>query len=104
MASVTNKGIPTEYAFFGDYFNYRKKFYFPEQSDDYWTAVINEADELIRKYDCNDYLRALVLVCVDDLERRYRQEFPEQRIYRTGEVTTTVYKRIMRKHEKEGEQ
>ena len=104
MASVTNKNIPTEYAFTGDYFNFRKKFYHPEEDDDYWTAVINESDALIRKYDCNEYLKALVLVCVDDLERRYRAANYGNNpkiTFIPGEVVTSVYNRIMNRNKQE---
>ena len=95
-------GIDIERAYMNDYWSFRKKYYEVQDSDEYWTAVIRESDALIRKHDCDDYLKALVLVCVDDLERRYRQEFPKRNIYKPGEVATTVYNRIMNKHKKEG--
>ena len=85
-----------------DFWNFRKKYHEVKDDDEYWTGVIQDSDALVRKYDCNDYLKGLIFVCVDDLERRYRQEFPKRNIYKPGEVATTVYNRIMNKHKNEG--
>lgn len=85
-----------------DFWNFRKKYHEVKDDDEYWTGVIQDSDALVRKYDYNDYLKGLIFVCVDDLERRYRQKFPEKNIYKPGEVATTVYNRIMNKHKKEG--
>ena len=93
MAAVTNKDIPEEYKFFSEYFIFRKKFYTPEISQDYWTDMINAANELMEKYS-NDYLNGLVLTCIDDLEHRYaRMEGRELE----HSIVENVYNGIMQK-------
>lgn len=70
MANVTNKDIPEEFNAFGDFFVFRKKYYNGEDKDDFWMELIDAADELSRKYKSR-FFDQLILVCVDDIDRRY---------------------------------
>jgi hypothetical protein len=94
MASVTASEIPEEQRFMSDFWNFRKAFYQPEDSDDYWRALIDEVDLIAEKYGMNGFFTSLLLAVVDDLEYRYRQNEGKEPKY---DPLDTVYERIMRK-------
>ena len=73
MASVTAKEIPEEQMFFTDLWNLRKKYYTPEDSDDYWNSMINEFTELRVKYEKVSISYKMILLIIDDLEMRYKE-------------------------------
>lgn len=70
MASVTNKDIPEEFNAFGEFFVFRKKYYNGEDNDDFWMGLIDAADELSKAHN-SAYLDQMILICVDDIDRRY---------------------------------
>lgn len=39
-----------EFQFFGDFWQFAQKHYLPNQSDEYWDAVLNDAASLGQKY------------------------------------------------------
>ena len=89
MASVKNKDIPEEYEFFGELFNFRKKYYIPEpDNDEYWHNLVEEANELVRKHNHNNFLEGMILLCVDDIEKR------ENKRYKDRDLLETVYRRL----------
>ena len=51
--------------------SFRKAYYNPEDSEEFWQSVIDGAEKLHRKYN-NRYLDQLILVCVDDIDERSR--------------------------------
>lgn len=73
MASVTAKEIPEEQMFFTDLWNLRKKYYTPEDNDDYWNSMINEFTELRVKYEKVSISYKMILLIIDDLEMRYKE-------------------------------
>lgn len=81
MASVLGKDIPEESQFMTDYWKFRKSFYVPEDNDKYWNDLANAAHNLAIKYDPElernpnkkSYYKNIVLVCVDEIELRYRK-------------------------------
>ena len=74
MASVERKDIEQEAQFMSDFWKFRKRFYIPEKSDEYWESLCNAADDLAAKYGYNPYFNNLISVCVNDIDRRYRKE------------------------------
>ena len=72
MASVSTSDIPEEQQFFADYWTIRKRFYEPEDDENYWETVVDETVKLSEKYNRNVYFDNLLLVFVDDLEHRFR--------------------------------
>lgn len=78
MASVSNKDIPIEFGFMADYWNFRKKFYIPEDNDAFWAELRNAGLELGYKYDPElkdnpgkaSFYGAMIEICVTDIERR----------------------------------
>ena len=73
MASVTAKEIPEEQMFFTDLWNLRKKYYTPEDNDDYWNSMVNEFTELRVKYEKVSISYKIILIVMDDLEARYKE-------------------------------
>ena len=74
MASVERKDIEQEAEFMSDFWKFRKKYYIPEKSDEYWEALCSAADDLAVKYGYNPYFNNLINVCVNEIDRRYRKE------------------------------
>ncbi len=74
MASVTAKDIPEEQKFFTELWNLRKKYYIPEDSDEYWNSVVNDFTELKDKYRGVSISYRIILLIIDDLELRYKEK------------------------------
>ena len=77
MASVSNDEIKEEFAFMGEYFNFRKAFYRPESDDRYWEKLVKSADALGQKYKGSKnktYFWILLIACVSEIEARARQD------------------------------
>ena len=74
MASVERKDIEQEAEFMSDFWKFRKKYYIPEGSDEYWESLCNASDNLAVKYGNNPYFNNLINVCVNEIDRRYRKE------------------------------
>ena len=73
MASVTAKEIPEVQQFFTELWNLYKKYYIPEDNDDYWDSMINEFTELRVKYGKVSISYKMILLIIDDLEMRYKE-------------------------------
>lgn len=73
MSEVLAKDIPIEQQFMTDFWKFRKKYYIPENSDNYWSDMCNSADALSDKYGRNQYMTDVIMACVNDFERRYRR-------------------------------
>lgn len=69
MAEVSASEIPIEQKFFGDLWNFRKRFYTWEDSPDYWEAIVKASNDLSDKYQ-NDFFDMMLMACIDDIERR----------------------------------
>lgn len=81
--------------FINDLWKFIKKNYEVKKDQEYWTEVINDANELMEQYN-NDFLGGLVLTCIDDLEHRYaRMEGREHE----HSIVENVYNGIMQKRE-----
>lgn len=77
MASVTSKDIPLEFQMFGELFNFRKKYYTPEDNDEYWRELSDSFDYLCAKYQ-NKYFEELMRITVKEIENRYRNGIKER--------------------------
>ena len=56
MASVDAKDIPIERQFMTDYWNFRKKFYVPEDNDEYSAEYYEAIQCLKEKYGGSQYM------------------------------------------------
>ena len=93
MASVITSEVPEEQRFMSDFWNLRKQFYNGEEQEEFWAELIDHSDELSRKYQ-NSYFDQLILVCVDDIDRRYMASIG--RPWKSDPVRN-VYERIQKR-------
>ena len=60
---------------YGDVFAFHKKFAEVQESDEYWSAVVDEASALYKKYESvpeKEFAKQLILTVLDELERIYK--------------------------------
>ena len=88
MASVKNKDIPKDYEFFGELFNFRKKFYLPEDNQSYWNELIEETNKLSEKWN-SEYVDGMLVLCVDEIDKRYHETHGTQ--FKRGQITLTAF-------------
>ena len=100
MSSVRTEDILEEQQFFGDLWNYRKKHYNGEEPQEFWAALIDDAEAISRKYK-NDYLDQMLLVCVDDVENRFKLATGNK--YYEPDMLTVVYERLKKRRKEENE-
>ena len=72
MAEVSASDIPQEQTFMKDFWDFRKKFYNGEDSDDYWNSIVEETDRISKRYN-SIYVDNLLLCCVEDIEVRFNK-------------------------------
>ena len=66
-----------DWQFFMDYWNFRQKWYEPEESDNWFEELKEAADELKMKYDktkCRKYVIALIMAHLEDVDRRLTEK------------------------------
>ena len=68
---ATKEQMKEEFAYFVEAWNFFKRFYEVKESSYYWTSVVDEAGDLMRRYNC-PLCRGVVLAIVDELDRKYR--------------------------------
>lgn len=71
MAAVSNKDIPDDFNMFGELFNLYKKYYHPDNTDEYWKAVAEDFKKLSKKYG-TEISKDLGFVVIAELERKAR--------------------------------
>ena len=60
---------------YGDVFAFHKKFAEVQESDEYWSAVVDEASALYKRYENvpeKEFAKQLILTVLDELERIYK--------------------------------
>ena len=72
MGSVKASEIPEEKAFMADLWEFRKKYYIPEQSDEYNAEVFNAFLELGDKYGGSQYMKDVLIAAYKDYDERSR--------------------------------
>ena len=67
---MPDRGISELGKFMTDYWQFMKRFYTPDPDagSPYWSNFVLEADELIRKYEGNDFVKKLVFAFMDYTE------------------------------------
>lgn len=88
MSEITYEQKREAQDIWGDIWNYWKKYYNPEDNDEYWHNLVEEANELARRHNHNNFLEGMILLCVDDIEKR------EGKRYKDRDLLETVYRRL----------
>ena len=60
---------------YGDVFAFHKKFAEVQENDEYWSAVVDEASALYKRYESvpeKEFAKQLILTVLDELERIYK--------------------------------
>lgn len=91
-------GLPVVHDFINDLWKFIKKNYEVKKGQEYWTEVINDANELMEQYN-NDFLGGLVLTCIDDMEQRFARTEGRELEH---SIVENVYSGIMDKRKKAG--
>lgn len=73
MAVVSNKEIPEDFNMFGELWNLYKKYYHPEDNDQYWKNIRNDFIGLSKKFGTR-FSEELGLTVMGELERKARGE------------------------------
>ena len=53
--------------------NFHKKFSEVKNTDEYWQAVIDESNEISKKYNKHKFANDLLLAVISELERSYKE-------------------------------
>lgn len=88
---INGKDFELERQLQTELWNFRKRFYYGEDKEVYWNSLINEADKLSKKHK-SDYLDRMLLVCIDDIEDRWKQSTGNP--YRSPDLVTALYERL----------
>ena len=56
-----------------DVWNFHKKFSEIKDTDEYWQAVIDESDEISKKYNKQKFANDLLIAVISELERSYKE-------------------------------
>lgn len=73
MSAITEKEFNNhEKVIQVELWNFRKKYFHGEDSDDYWRKIIEESDRISRKYN-SPYVDNMLIICIEDIETRYRE-------------------------------
>ena len=76
---VTDEELKAVYGMFTDAWKLYKKYADVQQSDEYWKAVVDESEQIAKKYDNAKLAIALMLAAIDKLERKSKdiQKMPQ---------------------------
>lgn len=91
IMKATPEQIQIEREYQTDLWVLRKDFYNPEESEQFWSALIEAVDVIHEKYK-SDYVDQMLLVCVDDIEHRFKKSINSPFIAK--EPLKEVYRRL----------
>lgn len=66
---ATNQEMKIEFNFFRDVWNFFKKFYDVQDTENFWESAVNEAAEISEKYNCQ-LCKALLIAVAEELQRK----------------------------------
>lgn len=70
---MNNEELKQKYDMFTDCWKFYKKYADVKEDDAYWEAVVNESNEISKKYGECKFIINLVLAVIDELERIYKE-------------------------------
>ena len=66
---ASKEELKKEVEMFKDLLSFRCKYYHPEDTDEFWSTVLDESEALHEKYN-NMFLSQAILCCIHDIDER----------------------------------
>ena len=82
--------------FMNEFWEYMKKYYDPVDDESFWEALVKEGEALGNKYG-NYFAKGMIMVCVDDIERRWKEQTGSQ--YIKSILLDTLYERLRKQRD-----
>lgn len=73
MASVKKSEIPEIAAFMTEFWSFVKKYWIVEECDEYWAQLVEEADEMFKRYP-DEFCKRQVVSYVDYLSAKLKKD------------------------------
>lgn len=67
-----------EWQFFQDFWRFRQQYYEADNTDDWFTEMMNDGEQIIEKYakaECAKFAQQLILSHFEDVEMRWKARF-----------------------------
>lgn len=77
MPEIPESRRKIESAFMNDLWGFRKAYWEPVDTDEYWAEVVQKIGEIADKYKHDKYVKEVLLLVVCDLEFRMREKTGE---------------------------
>ena len=77
--------------FMTEFWEYMKKYHDPVDDESFWEALVKEGETLGNKYG-NYFAKGMIMVCVDDIERRWKEQAGSR--YIKSILLDTLYERL----------
>jgi len=88
MAEISTDQLQDEREKWNDLWQFRKKYYNPEDDQSYWNKLIEETNKLSEKWN-SEYVDGMLVLCVDEIDKRYHETHGKQ--FERGQVTLTAF-------------
>lgn len=100
MAQLTEARKSIEQPFMNIFWQYRKKYGDPEESEEYWHNLVEETNAIYAQFGRDPYVGALLLCVVDDVENQARIKYGSDFSYKDYDLLLGVVNRLRRNHGK----
>lgn len=84
MASVMKKDIPQISEFMQEFWTLTKKYWIPEDTDTYWSALISDCQKLSKKYT-DSFVEDMLIAFINNREKEGKRDEKQKYVY-TGRV------------------
>ena len=74
MATITKNDADRMGAFMREFWPFMKKYFTPEDADEYWDNILDDANRLADKYLNVPTTKALIVAFLKDREKEYKNE------------------------------
>lgn len=83
--------------FMNEFWEYMKKYHDPVDDESFWETLVKEGEALGNKYG-NYFAKGMIMVCVDDIERRWKEQTGSR--YIKSILLDTLYERLRKQDER----
>lgn len=84
------------FSIINDVWKFMKKYHDPVDDESFWEALVKEGEALGNKYG-NYFAKGMIMVCVDDIERRWKEQIGSQ--YIKSILLDTLYERLRKQRD-----